>query len=137
MSNLFRVLGSLQQGDSAFEIKAWIKTSNTGLSYPTRVLIDSGATGNFADETFVDTNEITKSRLASPIPVWNADGTENQGGPIENYIDIWLQIQPPGSPNEHSEQLHLEVTQLANDFEVILGLLWLQVHNPSIDWQAV
>jgi hypothetical protein len=99
-------------------------------------LIDSSATGCFIDKDFTVDQQISMSPLDTPILIQNTDGTNNWGSPIEYYINIWLQIQPPAAHNVHKERLKLEVTKLANDYQVILGLPWLQVHNPSIDWQA-
>jgi hypothetical protein len=72
-----------------------------------RALIDSGATGCFIDEDFTVDQQISMSPLDTPIPVRNADGTTNRGGPIEYYIDIWLQIQPPAAHDVHKERLKL------------------------------
>ena len=132
----FRVLGALQQGDSALALRAWIETTDTGRIFPGRVLIDSGASGSFVDKRFVDKHFITCYRLEDPIPVRNADGTENQGGPIEEFIDVWIDILNEAPMFTHRERLRLEITQLGDKFDVILGYPWLYEHNPTINWQA-
>ena len=111
-------------------------TTDTGHIFPARVLIDSGASGNFVDQRFCVDHDITTTRLEEPIPVRNADGTQNRGGPIEDFIDVWLEIQTEAQNSGHKERLRLEVTQLGVTYNVILGYPWLQEHNPTIDWQA-
>jgi hypothetical protein len=113
-----------------------MKNSDNGRTLRAYALIDSGATGNFVDEHFVVDHAINAHKLRSLIPVKNADGSENRAGPIKAYIDVWMTIQPPAAPKSHSERIQLEITGLASEFQVILGLPWLEEHNPSIDWQA-
>jgi hypothetical protein len=112
--------------------------ADNGRSYSAHALVNSGATGNFIDKTFVVDNRINSQKLEKPIPVKNADGSNNRAGPIEAYVDVWLTIQTPDAPmrRSHSKHIRLEITALANDYQVILGLPWLEEHNPSIDWQA-
>ncbi|KIJ06068.1 hypothetical protein PAXINDRAFT_40836, partial [Paxillus involutus ATCC 200175] len=63
-----------------------------------------------------------------PIPVYNADGTLNQGGMITHHVTLRMII------GHHSEQITFGVTDLGKG-ELFLGHEWLKCHNPSINWQ--
>jgi len=54
-------------------------------------LIDSGAEGTFIDKKFTEQNWIALIPIGKKIQIFNADGTENNSGTIENCI--WLKIQ--------------------------------------------
>ncbi len=64
-----------------------------------------------------------------PIPVYNADGTRNQGGSITRYAEILLKI------GDHVERIDLAVTELS-DRQIFLGHDWLARHNPIINWKT-
>ncbi|KIJ11492.1 hypothetical protein PAXINDRAFT_41819, partial [Paxillus involutus ATCC 200175] len=64
-----------------------------------------------------------------PIPVYNADGTLNQGGLITHYATLRMTI------GHHSERITFGVTNLGKS-ELFLGHEWLKHHNPSINWQT-
>jgi hypothetical protein len=58
----------------------------------------------------------------------NMDGTENKQGTIWYYTDLDLHV----NSKKHMEQFL--ITGLGNQ-KVILGLPWLQKHNPEINWK--
>ena len=118
----------MRTGTNALEFKLWIETLNTGTRFEVLALVDSGASSDFVDRAFVEKNDIDTIELEEPIPVRNADGTENQGGPIEAYIECLI-VAP-----ERRERLTLEVTHLGGRYQIILGFLWLQRNGPFIDW---
>jgi len=62
-----------------------------------------------------------------PIPVYNADGTSNEGGPIRYMIPLCMKI------GEHVETITFAVTNTGPN-KIILGYSWLRRHNPNIDW---
>ena len=92
----------------------------------TNALIDSGAQGLFVDESIVELKDAR--RLARPIKVRNVDGTQNRGGSITHEILLSYEI---GSQN-FTEWFN--ITDLG-DQTMILGIPWLQKHNPMIDWK--
>ena len=63
-----------------------------------------------------------------PIPVYNADGTRNQAGPITEMAELILAI------GDHQERIQLAVTNLGNT-DLFIGYEWLRFHNPNIDWE--
>ncbi len=65
----------------------------------------------------------TKKALI-PIPVYNADGTCNQGGDITEFIELSMTI------GEHHERIDLAITNLGKK-DIYLGHDWLKHHNPK------
>ena len=55
-------------------------------------LLDSGATSLFIDNDFAVNEKLTMCSLSHPAPVYNVDGTPNEGGAIQNIVDIILQF---------------------------------------------
>ncbi|KAF9260257.1 hypothetical protein L218DRAFT_872924, partial [Marasmius fiardii PR-910] len=58
----------------------------------TKALVDSGATTNFIDQRFVETNHLVTSKLAILYDVKNADGTFNISGKITEYVCAYVEI---------------------------------------------
>ncbi len=54
----------------------------------TTALVDSGCTSSAINQAFVKKHNILTHATAAPIPVYNADGTHNQGGSITRYAKI-------------------------------------------------
>jgi hypothetical protein len=88
-------------------------------------LIDSGAKGLFIDKSIV--HKWRTSILKSPIKVRNVDGTYNENGAITERCLIPFRI------NDRIMNKWFYVTALG-DQNLILGLPWLEKHNPIIDW---
>jgi hypothetical protein len=92
-------------------------------------MIDSGAEGIFLNRKYVKKNRLECVRLQRPIPVFNIDNTLNKDGSIEETASV--QVEGSG----HVENLRCFVTELGDD-DMILGLLWLEKHNPDVDWNT-
>ena len=133
-SSIFRDIGALATGISALELDVWITSTETSRRYPARVLIDSGASGNFVNKQYAE-DKFVPYQLEDPIPVRNADGSENRGGPISEDIDVWIDATD-ASHGEMRQRLRLEIVDLGKTYDVILGFPWLQQWNPMIDWKA-
>ncbi|KAI5115645.1 hypothetical protein M0805_009060 [Coniferiporia weirii] len=95
----------------------------------THALIDSGAEGKFIDAKFIIKHRIPTKLLTHPIHVRNVDGTPNQHGTITWFTWRLIKI------GRRSITTTFLVTSLGKE-DVILGLLWLKRHNPTIDWTA-
>jgi hypothetical protein len=89
--------------------------------------VDNGSTSSCIDQDFVKAKEISVKELAHPIPVYNADGSPNSGGLIKEYAEFKMDI------GGHSERIVLAVTNLGK-MDLVLGMDWLHLHNPLIDW---
>jgi hypothetical protein len=61
--------------------------------------------------------------------VYNVDGTLNEGGSIEEAIDLMVSF------GHHRERCTFHITNLGST-DVIIGLPWLKLHNPDIDWRT-
>jgi hypothetical protein len=85
----------------------------------TTALVDSGATGSCIDKTFVEQIRWKMDTLPMPIPVYNADWTENKSGPIKQTVQLQLQI------GAHVESITFGVTNLGKRKEhIFLGMDW-------------
>lgn len=65
--------------------------------------------------------------LPYAIPVYNADGTPNDPGPIRHTVELRLQVE------DHEETLSCTVTNTGKS-PLIIGFDWLHKHNPLVDW---
>jgi hypothetical protein len=110
-------------------IHAQLKTLDTGAKLGLSALLDSGATGLFLDSKFVQDNNLNTKKLPRAVPVYNVDGTLNQGGSIKEEVDMIMTY------NNHSEKATFAVCNLG-DKAAIIGHTWLHRHNPEIDWQT-
>ena len=90
-------------------------------------LVDSGATGEFIDRHYVQSNWLHTCKLLVPIPVHNIDGTLNEAGSITEVVDLVLWYQ------KHLERTLFTVTALGKQ-KLILGHSSLRKHNPEINW---
>src|ERR1700677_3298245 len=108
-------------------INIGLKTLDTHNSINIDSLLDCGASGLFIDKQFVKLNKIMTWKLPQPIPIYNVDGTLNEGGTIKEAVD------PIVSYGNHKECATFWVCGLGAD-QVILGLPWLHRHNPDINW---
>jgi len=52
------------------------------------ILLDTGATENFINQTTIDKLRLGTKRLLLPRPVYNVDGTLNQSGTITRACDL-------------------------------------------------
>lgn len=100
-----------------------------GKKVQAEALVDSGATTNFIDKTFVESNHLVTYKLATPHNVRNADGTPNVAGQIKEYVRALIEV------GTHQSTQYLFVTQLG-DKQMMIGYSYLYKHNPSIDWQT-
>lgn len=91
-------------------------------------LLDSGATGLFMDKKFAEEEGFALQKLDKPVLVKNVDGTFNEGGAITHRVEANVFYQG------HKERVHFEVCGLGKT-KVILGMPWLAMHNPEINWE--
>jgi len=94
-----------------------------------KALLDSGATGMFADKKFVEKNGFKLEKLDRPVKIKNVDGTKNSRGLVTHEIEVNVYYRG------HVERMRLDVYDLGRT-EVILGILWLTAHNPEINWET-
>ena len=106
-----------------------VSTTDTSEVYSVKMLLDSGATGNFIDRDFVQTKGINTQSISCPIPVYNVDSSPNETGQISEVVDMVLCYKT------HSERMLLTVSSLGRQ-NMILGYTWLKDHNLEVNWQT-
>ena len=94
-----------------------------------KLLIDCGATSNFIDQAFITKHSFsTKERIGSKQWVILADGSRK---PVELQVeDAVVEMSPKCRFEECFSVMTLQGHQ------VILGMPWLEKHNPKIDWKS-
>src|SRR5258708_11381157 len=90
-------------------------------------LLDSGATGMFINQSFVQKHQLETTPLPQPILVHNVDSSLNENGSVMDEVHFTLHF------GRHSKRVHLAVTNLGQHM-VIIGHSWLTLHNPEVDW---
>ena len=93
-----------------------------------KALLDSGATGMFMDREMAKRHSFKMTKLERPLKVKNVDGTENSRGNITHQVEVNVFYK------NHVERMRMDVCNLGK-MEVILGMPWLQAHNPEINWE--
>lgn len=102
-----------------------------GVNIEVRALIDSGAAGNFIDTTFMETHNIPCIPCTSHLAVAALDGRPLGSGRIQTITEE-LELTVGAL---HSEKIHLYSFQSPHN-PIILGLPWLEKHNPIITWST-
>ena len=94
-----------------------------------KALLDSGATGIFMDKKMAVKYRFRLQKLERPIAVRNVDGMDNSGGAITHQVEVNMYYKG------HVERMRIDICDLEKT-DVILGMPWLQAHNPEIDWET-
>jgi len=94
-----------------------------------KVLLDSGTTWMFMDREIAKRYDFKMIKLERLLKVKNVDGTENSGGNITHQVEVNVFYK------NHVERMRMDMCNLGKT-EVILGIPWLQVHNPEINWET-
>ena len=93
---------------------------------PARILIDSGASGNFLAAEFTKQHSFRTTQQSS-FPVTFADGRAAPNGGLVKRAQLRCQ--------RYKSRLDFNVLPL-HGVDAILGLPWLTKYNPVIDWTA-
>jgi len=94
------------------------------------VLVDSGATSSFINQKFVTQHNIPMVKKLTPIPVEVIDGRTIASDAITHETTL-LELRI----SKHAEKIILNIISTPHHL-VILGLPWLEAHNPIIDWRS-
>jgi len=95
----------------------------------TTAMIDSGAACSFINQNLVDDHNIETYELDKPVNLTLGDGFPSIAGPVTQSAPIAMSIS-----YAHHEAIDLKVTALGRN-NVILGMDWLTIHNPTINWR--
>jgi len=91
-----------------------------------KALLDSSATGMFMDRKTAAKHGFKLQKLDRPVAVRNIDGTNNSVGAITHWVEVNVYYKG------HVERMKIDICDLGKT-EVILGMPWLQAHNPEIN----
>jgi hypothetical protein len=105
--------------------------SSNNPTTPFEALIDSGATDNFIDTTFLQHQGLPSIVKTKPEPFELLDGNAPSSGPITHKAQFDLSILNPDFLG--MQECKFQVTKLGH-FPVVLGLPWLSKVKPDIDW---
>jgi len=83
----------------------------------------------FMDRKIAARHGFRLQKLKRPIAVRNVDRTNNSGEAITHHIEINIYYK------NHVERMRINVCDLGKT-EIILGMPWLAVHNPEINWET-
>jgi hypothetical protein len=93
-------------------------------------LVDYSATSSFIDQTFVAQHNIHVVKKSTPVPVEVIDGRTIASGAITHEITpLELCI------GKCTKKIVLNIISTPHH-PIILGLPWLEAHNPIIDWRS-
>jgi len=94
-----------------------------------KAFLDSGATGMFMDWKMAAKYRFRLQKLERLIMVRNVNGTNNSAGAITHQVEANIYYKG------HVERMRMDVCDLGKT-DVILGMPWLQAHNPEINWET-
>jgi hypothetical protein len=99
-----------------------------GRKYRTTTMVDCGATENFVDKNYAEKIQIPMDEKKVPHRVLAVDGREVASRPVTHNTMVELIV------NDHREKIKLHCITIGNS-PIIVGLLWLCKHNPTIAWK--
>ena len=121
-------IAATKNSPTSLKLKVEIETTDMAEKNSIMSLIDCRATGEFIDRHYTKSQHFTLVKLAQPIPVHDVDGTANKAGSITEVINLILHYK------NHSKRTTFAISGLGKQ-KLILGLSWLQKHNPEINWK--
>ena len=102
------------------------------LSFPKRkdistyAFIDCGATGSHISDAFVKRHSLPKKAKTASVPIYTIDDRPLSSGLLTHDVISKIRIR------DHSEIASLGICSMP--YPVLLGLDWLKLHNPAMDW---
>lgn len=98
-----------------------------------QAMMDSGAQGNFISPDIAVLHRFPTQVKEDPYQLTVVDGTSTsyQDGNVNVETEPLVMITPSG----HTEEIQFDVTEIGQH-QIILGMPWLQKHNPTVDWKT-
>ena len=94
-----------------------------------KALLDSGTTGIFIDKKMAAKHRFRLQKLERPVIVRNVNRTNNSRGAIIYQVEVNMYYK------SYVERMRIDVCDLGKT-DVILGMPWLQAHNPEINQET-
>ena len=107
-------------------IKIGLERLDTQEGITVEALLDSRATGLVMSSEFARKKGFKLKKLEKPMQVRNVDGSFNREGLIENTVEVNVYYKG------HVERMEIDVI-VGQKWGVILGMPWLERHNPEIN----
>jgi hypothetical protein len=111
-------------------VQQFTVTANLNQAGKVKVLIDSGSSGNFINESTVKRLKLPTFLRKNPLRVTHVQGGEV--GRVERQTKCYMRIRDVKGQS-HREIITMDVAPLGKH-EVIVGLPWFKVHEPRVDW---
>jgi predicted aspartyl protease len=129
MAGLTDMISSIGPYGKNKKVILWVKIKGKDKKeHTTMAMIDCGATENFIDRQFAEQQQLPLTKKVVPRRVLTVDRRGLIGGPIMHDATVTLTI------NDHWEEIKLHCITIGNS-PIIVGLPWLQKHNPNINWK--
>jgi len=106
-----------------------VEKMNTHEDIIVKVLLDSSTIGIFMDQKMAVRHRFRLQKLERPIVVRNIDRTNNSAEAITYQVEVNVYYK------SYVKRMRMDVCNLGKT-DIILGMLWLQVHNPEINWET-
>jgi len=106
-----------------------VEKVNTHEGITVKALLDSSAMEMFMDKKMAARHRFRLQKLERPVIVRNVDGTNNSGRAITHQVEVNVYCR------NHIERIRMDICDLRRT-DVILGIPWLQTHNPEINWET-
>jgi len=103
-----------------------VEKMNTHEDIIVKVLLDSSTIGIFMDQKMAVRHRFRLQKLERPIVVRNIDRTNNSAEAITYQVEVNVYYK------SYVKRMRIDVCNLGKT-DIILGMLWLQVHNPEIN----
>uniref|UniRef100_A0A8C2W8C1 Retrotransposon Gag like 1 n=2 Tax=Chinchilla lanigera TaxID=34839 RepID=A0A8C2W8C1_CHILA len=97
-------------------------------SVAVQALVDSGLESNYMDENFAQEHYVELYEKASPDVVQTREGSVVREEPVWLYTEALVCMQ-----QNHQESISFNIVP-SPQFSVVLGLSWLRLHTPDVDW---
>jgi len=81
------------------------------------------------DKRIAERNSFKLQKLKRPLMVKNIDGMANSRRNIMHQVEVNVYYKG------HVERMRMDICNLGKT-DVILGMPWLQAHNPEINWET-
>jgi hypothetical protein len=91
-------------------------------------LVDSGATENFLNLSYVKWLRLPVKTLKTPRKLYNVDGMENKAGELQHYTNLETRT------GTTTTRLQFFLSDLG-EHKAILGYPWFTAVQPNIDWK--
>jgi hypothetical protein len=93
----------------------------------TVALVDSRATENFMNLTYMQHLKLPIKQLNHPCPLFNVDGMQNKSSILQYYTDLSVQT------GTCKVDMQFFLTDLG-EHQTIFGYPWFTTMQPKIDW---